>query len=58
MTNEIRKKATRKYLQKMDDVIFRVPKGYRAEIKAHAKSLGMSLNAYLNFLVDKDMKEK
>ncbi|XOQ44473.1 MAG: CopG family transcriptional regulator [Clostridium sp.] len=57
MTNEARQKATKKYLKKLDDVIFRVPKGHRVKIKAHAKSRGMSLNAYLNFLVNEDMKK-
>lgn len=57
LTNEARRKATKKYLQKKDDIIFRVPKGNRSKIKAHAKSLGMSLNAYLNYLVNEDMKQ-
>jgi predicted DNA binding CopG/RHH family protein len=55
MVSKAREKATRKYLQKLDDVIFRVKKGRKAEIKAHAESLGMSLNAYINYLIDKDM---
>lgn len=55
MVSKAREKATKKYLQKLDDVIFRVKKGRKAEIKAHAESLGMSLNAYINYLIDKDM---
>ncbi|MCI1966370.1 MAG: hypothetical protein LKJ17_09630 [Oscillospiraceae bacterium] len=55
MVSKAREKATKKYLQKLDAVIFRVKKGRKSEIKAHAESLGMSLNAYMNYLVDRDM---
>lgn len=55
MISKAREKATKKYLQKLDDVIFRVKKGRKAEIKAHAEALGMSVNAYMNYLIDKDM---
>ncbi|QAT49427.1 hypothetical protein EQM14_06365 [Caproiciproducens sp. NJN-50] len=56
MMSEARIKANRKYLKKMDDVIFRVKKGRKAQIKARAESLGMSLNAYMNSLIDRDME--
>ncbi len=55
MVSKAREKATKKYLQKLEDVIFRVKKGRKAEIKAHAESLGMSVNAYMNYLIDKDI---
>ncbi|MVB12501.1 hypothetical protein CAFE_32410 [Caprobacter fermentans] len=55
MISRAREKATKKYLKKLDDIIFRVKKGRKAEIKAHADSLGMSLNAYMNYLIDQDM---
>lgn len=53
--NDSRNRAVKKYLSKQDDILFRVHKGRRAEIKAHAEALGMSLNAYLNQLIDRDM---
>lgn len=53
--NEARLKANRKYLKKMDDVIFRVKKGRKAQIKERAGLLGMSLNAYINSLIDRDL---
>lgn len=55
MVSKSRKRATKKYLEKLDDILFRVKKGRKAKIKAHAKSLGMSVNAYINYLIDKDM---
>lgn len=38
-----------------DDIKLRVPKGKKDKIKAHAESKGMSLNAYINELIDRDM---
>lgn len=38
-----------------DDVRLRVAKGDREKIKAHAESLGMSLNGYIVALIEKDM---
>ena len=37
-----------------DTVLLYVPKGYRAIIKAYAESKGMSINAYISNLIDKD----
>lgn len=55
MISKARDQATKKYLKKLDNIIFRVKKGRKAEIKAHAQSLGMSMNAYMNYLIDRDM---
>lgn len=55
MISDARARANKKYLEKVDDVIFRVKKGRKAQIKARADSLGVSLNAYLNTLIDKDL---
>ncbi len=33
----------------------KLPKGEKAKIKAHAESNGMSLNAYIVSLIEKDM---
>ena len=56
--SEARKKATQKYIDKLDDIKIRVPKGQRDKIKAHAESKGMSLNGYINELIKKDMGDK
>ena len=50
-------RAQNKYISKnFDRMSFLVKKGRKTEIKARAESLGMSLNAYINGLIDKDME--
>ena len=47
-----------KYQKKAyEDIRLRVKRGKKDIIKAHAESKGMSLNAYINDLIEKDMKE-
>ena len=42
-------RAIKKYEQeKVDRVIFRVPKGVKEQIQAHAEKQGESLSAFLN----------
>mgnify|MGYP000860841887 CR=1 FL=1 len=51
-------KAVSKYESvNYDKVLLRLPKGERDKIKAHAESLGMSLNSYINKLIDFDMQQ-
>ena len=38
-----------------DKVLLRLSKGDRDKIKAHAQSKGMSLNAYIVGLIERDM---
>ena len=40
-------RAVNKYLQKFDNVQFRVPKGEREPIALHAEKMGESLNQFL-----------
>ena len=40
-----------------DRITTLVKKGEKETIKAHAESKGMSLNAYINDLIEKDMNE-
>jgi len=55
--SKAQKEATARYMKNnLDDIKIRVPKGKRDKIKAHAESKGMSLNAYINDLIDKDME--
>lgn len=50
-------RAVRKYeKENYDKVLLRLPKGNREKIKAHAQQKGMSLNAYIVDLIEKDMK--
>ena len=39
-----------------DKVLLRLQKGSRDKIKAHAQQKGMSLNAYIVDLIEKDME--
>lgn len=41
-----------------DKVLLRLPKGNREKIKAHAQQKGMSLNAYIVDLIERDMDVK
>lgn len=41
----------------LDRLNITVKKGERDKIKAHAESLGMSLNAYINKLIKDDMEK-
>jgi hypothetical protein len=50
-------RAQNKYIkEKFDRVSFLTDRGGKEKIKARAESLGMSLNAYINKLIDDDMK--
>ncbi len=40
-----------------DQLRVNVKKGERDKIKAHAESLGLSLNAYINKLIEEDMSK-
>ena len=51
-----RQKANDKYNKKAyDRFLVTVKKGQQEIIKAHAESLGLSLNAYINKLIAEDM---
>ena len=50
-------KAVGKYeKENYDKVLLRLQKGSRDKIKAHAQQKGMSLNAYIVDLIEKDME--
>ena len=51
-------KAVQKYNKNnYDDLRIRVKKGEADKIKARAESLGLSLNAYINKLIEEDMNK-
>lgn len=54
-TYEYNKKYADKYLGKLDNITLRVPKGAKDKIKAHADSMGESLNAFINRAIEEAM---
>ena len=56
--SEARKRANEKYNAKAyDQIKVIVKKGQRDVIRAHAERKGMSLNGYINKLIEEDMKQ-
>lgn len=50
--------SKQKYNEKAyDRIALNVKKGQRDVIRAHAESKGMSLNGYINKLIEEDMKQ-
>ena len=54
--SEAAKKATQKYLEKLDEIKVRVPKGKKSEIQAHAEGQGESVNGFINRAIDETME--
>lgn len=51
--------ASNKYNAKAyDRIALQVKKGQREIIRAYAESKGMSLNGYINHLIEQDMKQE
>lgn len=46
--SEAQKKASVRYLEKLDEVRIRMPKGNKAVIQAHAEACGESVNGFIN----------
>ena len=58
-TTPAQSRAHQKYQAEKVDVIYvRVPKGRKEVIQEHALSKGLSVNAYVVGLIDKDLKKK
>jgi predicted DNA binding CopG/RHH family protein len=57
--SEARKKANKKWNEEhpYDRISLFVKQGDKDKIKAHAETIGMSLNAYINDLIEKDMEK-
>lgn len=54
--SEAQKKAIAKWQkEKVEEIKFRVPKGKKAEIQAHAAAQGESVNAFINRAVEEAM---
>lgn len=56
--SEAQRKATEKYLGKLDEIRIRMPKGRKEEIKAHAEGRGESVNAFINRAIDETMERE
>lgn len=56
--SKAQQKAVQKYVQNNYDRIasITVPKGHKAEIQAHAKSRGESMNSFINRAIDEAME--
>lgn len=55
-TSEAHRKAVKKYnANKTDQILLRVPKGQKLEIQSYAEYRGMSVNALIYELLQKEM---
>lgn len=54
--SEAQKKASVKYLEKLDEVRIRMPKGRKAVIQSHAEAHGQSVNGFINSAIDEKME--
>ena len=54
--SEARKRANQAYIDKQDELKIRVPKGRKAEIQAHAETMGESLNAFVGRAINETME--
>lgn len=55
MMTEAQRRAREKWLEKVEEVRFRVPKGEKEIIQAHAAARGESVNAFLHRAVNETM---
>ena len=56
MATKAHLEGNKRYLEKLDQCTLRLPGGSKDKIKAHAQQKGMSLNAYIVDLIEKDME--
>ena len=54
--SEAQKKASIKYLEKLDEIRIRMPKGKKDDIKAAASTYGESMNQYIVSAIDQRME--
>lgn len=54
--SEAQKKASIKYLEKLDEIRIRMPKGKKDDIKEAASAAGESMNQYIISAVDQRME--
>ena len=54
--SEAQRKAAAKYLEKLDEIRIRMPKGRKDIIQAHAAAQGESVNGFINRAIDETME--
>ena len=54
--SEARKRANDKYIKDQDEIKIRVKKGYKEVIQEKAKFMGLSVNSYINGLIEMDIE--
>lgn len=62
MASDAQAKATKKYHDKFDSILLRVPKGEKDLIAAHAQSMGETVNKFIcraiNDAIEKDCQKQ
>lgn len=54
--SEAAKKATQRYLEKLEEIKVRVVKGKKEQIRSHAEANGESINGFINRAIDEAME--
>lgn len=54
--SEAAKKATQRYLEKLDEIKVRVPKGKKSEIQSHAETRGETVNGFIKRAIDETIE--
>lgn len=54
--SDAQKKASVRYLEKLDEVRIRMPKGKKATIQAHAEAHSESVNGFINRAIHETME--
>ncbi len=54
--SDAQKKASVRYLEKLDEVRIRMPKGKKATIQAHAEARSESVNGFINRAIQETME--
>ena len=54
--SDAQKKASVRYLEKLDEVRIRMPKGKKATIQAHAQAHSESVNGFINRAIQETME--
>ncbi len=57
ITSEAKLRASKKYDEKVEKIMFRVPKGERDKIKSFAEQKGSSLSSFCREAVNKAMAD-
>ena len=56
MATKAHLEGNRRYLEKLDEIKVRVPKGKKSEIQAHAETRGETVNGFIKRAIDETME--